>query len=104
MNIVYKSEYEDASGVYFSMIGNKNGGTTITVVNNNSDKVKTEFELQKSLNGATLYRHVYNSVSMKKNGITQVIPADRVYGPVNSKLVDVLEPYCVAVYTTERLS
>lgn len=104
MNIVYKSEYEDASGVYFSMIGNKNGGTTITVVNNNSDKVKTEFALQKSLNGATLYRHVYNSVSMKKNGITQVIPADRVYGPVNSKLVDVLEPYCVAVYTTEKLS
>lgn len=86
------------------MLGNQKGGTTFTVVNNNGDSVKAEISLEKSLNGATLYRHVYNPNTMKKNAVTQVIPANRAYRPVNSKLVDILEPGCVAVYTTEKLN
>ena len=104
MNRVYKSDYDSDMGVYFSMLGNQKGGTTFTVVNNNGDSVKAEISLEKSLNGATLYRHVYNPNTMKKNAVTQVIPANRAYRPVNGKLVDILEPGCVAVYTTEKLN
>lgn len=104
MNRVYKSDYDSDMGVYFSMLGNQKGGTTFTVVNNNGDSVKAEISLEKSLNGATLYRHVYNPNTMKKNAVTQVIPANRAYCPVNGKLVDILEPGCVAVYTTEKLN
>ena len=104
MNRVYKSDYDSDMGVYYSMLGNQKGGTTFTVVNNNGDSVKAEINLEKSLNGATLYRHVYNPNTMKKNAVTQVIPANRAYRPVNGKLVDILEPGCVAVYTTEKLN
>lgn len=104
MNRVYKSDYDSDMGVYFSMLGNQKGGTTFTVVNNNGDSVKAEISLEKSLNGATLYRHVYNPNTMKKNAVTQVIPANRAYRPVNGKLVDILEPGCVAIYTTEKLN
>ena len=104
MNRVYKSDYDSDMGVYFSMLGNQKGGTTFTVVNNNGDSVKAEISLEKSLNGATLYRHVYNPNTMKKNAVTQVIPANRAYRPVNGKLVDILDPGCVAIYTTEKLN
>ena len=104
MNRVYKSDYDSDMGVYFSMLGNQKGGTTFTVVNNNGDSVKVEISLEKSLNGAALYRHVYNPNTMKKNAVTQVIPANRAYRHVNGKLVDILEPGCVAVYTTEKLN
>lgn len=104
MNRVYKSSYEEMVGVYYAMLGNQKGGVTITAVNNNSEAVKAEISLEKSLNGATLYRHVYNPNTMKKNAVTQVVPADRAYRPVNGKLVDILEPGCVAIYTTEKLN
>ena len=102
-NIVYQSAY-DKDGVYFSMVGNANGETTILAVNCNGDDVKVEMDLEKSLGGITLYRHVYNPNTWKANAVTQVIPADRAYRPVQNRLVDILKAGEVAVYTTDKLA
>lgn len=102
-DIVYEVEYDKFYGLYYAYATNKDGDVTIIVVNAYSGGAQGfELNFEKSLGGKTLYRHVYDPETCKANGTMQIIPADRAYKSVEDKLVDLLVPGAVAVYTTVK--
>lgn len=102
-DIVYEVEYDKLFGLYYGYATNKDGDVTIIVANAYSGGSQGfELNFEKTLGGKTLYRHVYNPETCKANGTMQIIPADRAYKSVEGKLVDLLAPGALAVYTTVK--
>ena len=100
-DIVYEVEYDKLYGLYYAYATNKEGEVTIIVVNAYSGGPQGfELNFEKSLGGKNLYRHLYDPTTCKANGTMQIIPADRAYKSVEDKLVDLLPPGALAVYTT----
>ena len=99
---VYHVEYDTILGMYFAYAENDEGDVTIIVVNAYTEPQKFNLDFEKSLGGKTLYRHLYNPTTCKANGKLQILPADRAYSPVKNKLVDIIPPGGLTVYTTVK--
>ncbi len=101
-NTVCNIEYDDFYDVYISCATNDNGDMTIVVTNLNIEPAKFELDFEKTLGGRKLYRHTYNTGRIKADTETQVLPADRVYYPVEDRLVDQVPACSMVVYTTDK--
>ena len=91
------------TGVYAAMTENQQGEVSIMAVSTNIEDTQLTLHFEKSLNGATLYRHVYNPNKITCTTGGELINPDLKITDTNTVLEDVIEPYCVVVYTTKKL-
>lgn len=100
---VYRGDDDTAEGVYAAMTENQQGEVSIMAVSTNIEDTQLTLHFEKSLNGATLYRHVYNPNKITCTTGGELINPDLKITDTNTVLEDVIEPYCVVVYTTKKL-
>ena len=100
---VYRGDDDTYEGVYAAMTENQQGEVSIVAVSTNIEDTKLTLNFEKSLNGVTLYRHVYhpNKITCTTGG--EMINPDLQLTNTNTVLKDVIEPYCVVVYTMKKL-
>lgn len=77
---------------------NETGLWTIVVVNASLEDTKFEITLDKAIN-QTLFRHVYETGEPRTSTAGHLADPDRVFKNVKNKLVDVVPPGSVSVYT-----
>lgn len=101
---VYAGDDSCEDGVYAAMTKGPDGSYNIMVVNTNLAEVKVTLNFEKSLNNATLYRHVYDPNKVVATDQTHITAVDKKIVHTNKILVDTVVPYGVSFYTTRRIA
>lgn len=101
---VYAGDDSCEDGVYAAMTKGPDGSYNIMVINTNLANVKVTLNFEKSLNNATLYRHVYNPNTAVSTDQTHITAVDKKIVHTNKVLVDTIVPYGVSFYTTRRIA
>ncbi len=101
---VFASTNDDFNSVYSAMTVGPDGSVNIIVVSTNIFETKVSVDFEKSLEGVTLYRHLYDPNNLAPcTDKGELIPPDCKYTNTTTKLNDVIPPYSVAIYTTRKL-
>lgn len=100
---IYRGDDDTYEGVYAAMAENKDGDISIVVVSTNIEDTLLELNFEKSLQGKTFYRHVYNPNDIVCTEKGELINPDLALTNAATTLRDVVSPYCVVVYTTKKL-
>lgn len=91
---------DEGNAVYTACVQRNDGNWTFVVTNYNAEEVNIKLQLEKSIGGKTLYRHVYdpNTVTPTPDAVLNGVSA--VAKNVKTGLYDTVKPYAVYVYTT----
>ena len=100
---VYRGDDDTYEGVYAAMTENKEGELSIIVVSTNIEETSVKLNFKKNLGGRSFYRHVYNPNDVLRTEEADLIKPDLELTNTTTTLNDVVEPYCVVVYTTKQI-
>lgn len=92
----------DDSHIYISAIERDDGEFTVVVTNYNDKVSAIKVELDSALNGASLYRYLYDANTVAPTEAHEMIKSDLTLDNLENDFSDLLPKYSVAVYTTEN--
>lgn len=90
----------DGDGILATMIKNSNDDISIAVVNTNTTRKEFMLNVEKTLGGKTLYRHLYNPETVVADENASIIGVDKTFLGIGNEFVDSLPAGGVAVYTS----
>ncbi len=88
------------SGVYATMVQNDDGTQSIAVVNTNSTAMNVTTNLNRSLDGATMYRICYDPEDVYPDSSATMINPDSMIVGINNTFTDVIPANSFVIYTT----
>ena len=97
---VYKTE--EGYSIYISCIERTDGEWTVVVTNYNITDTPIHINFEKSMDGKTFYRHLYDVNNVIPTEDAKIIPASARASNVKTGFYDTLPGYSVAVYTTVK--
>ena len=100
---VYAGDDEALDGVYAAMTVGPDGSYNIMVINTDIEPVNLTLNFEKSLGGATLYRHVYDPNNAFATADTKLTAPDKKIINTNQVLKDQVISYGVYFYTTRQV-
>ncbi len=102
---VYASSNDEVYGIYSAMTVTPDGNINIMVVSSSIDTVNLTLDFEKSLGGVTLYRHTYDPNDLAPcTAEAELIGPDLKITNTSETLKDVIKPYNVVIYTTQKIS
>lgn len=88
--------------IYISAIQRHDGNITVVVTNYSEKQQDIRVNFEKSLEGKTFYRHLYNPETVSPTPQCKIIEYDQIITDVNENFENCLPPLSVAVFTTEK--
>ncbi len=90
------------SGAYGTLVKNPDGSQSLVVVNIGLTSMECTYQFSKSLNGATLYKYVFDQ-SVTASKYDKPLAVKKTFQSVKTEFTDTLKAYTVAIYTTKKL-
>jgi hypothetical protein len=90
------------SGAYGTLVKNPDGSQSLVVVNLGLTSIECTYQFSKSLNGATLYKYVFDQ-SVTASKYDKPLAVKKTFQSVKTEFTDTLKAYTVAIYTTKKL-
>ncbi|MBQ8550575.1 MAG: hypothetical protein IJ426_04470, partial [Clostridia bacterium] len=86
--------------VHISTVKMADGNWSVLVVNNSETAQNVSVTFSSSIGGKTMYRHVYDVASVTPDSSATIIPADKTYTGVTTRINDSIPAGSVVVYTS----
>lgn len=100
---LYRGDDDTYEGVYAAMSESPDGEISIVVASTNIDETQLTLNFEKSLQGKTFYRHVYEPYNVVCTTEGELINPDLKLTNTTTALKDIIKPFNVVVYTTKKL-